>query len=151
MKLQKLLKSAFSTSQRFRMRNLPRYDNIYDMSSQNVCMYVTCFPFWILFVSGNLHFYLWDVQSIYKIQILYLVVFRYVLTFIISLDLSVLLQYYNMFGFGFGFGMQRRDYGAWEQYLGLEHSDTTPKRSFTANQVLISSLLNFIPLYVSCY
>ncbi|KAJ0469972.1 putative ubiquitinyl hydrolase 1 [Helianthus annuus] len=30
---------------------------------------------------------------------------------------------------------QRRDvYGAWEQYLGLEHSDTTPKRSFTANQ-----------------
>ncbi|KAL4560449.1 hypothetical protein LXL04_032600 [Taraxacum kok-saghyz] len=29
---------------------------------------------------------------------------------------------------------KRRDYGAWEQYLGLEHSDTTPKRSFTANQ-----------------
>ncbi|KAK1397329.1 Ubiquitinyl hydrolase 1 [Heracleum sosnowskyi] len=30
---------------------------------------------------------------------------------------------------------QRRDvYGAWEQYLGLEHSDTTPKRAFTANQ-----------------
>ncbi|XP_076897433.1 ubiquitin C-terminal hydrolase 12-like [Bidens hawaiensis] len=30
---------------------------------------------------------------------------------------------------------QRRDvYGAWEQYLGLEHSDTTPKRSFTASQ-----------------
>ncbi|GKB57239.1 ubiquitin carboxyl-terminal hydrolase 12-like protein isoform X2 [Tanacetum coccineum] len=31
---------------------------------------------------------------------------------------------------------QRRDvYGAWEQYLGLEHSDTTPKRAFTSNQV----------------
>ncbi|KAL8241254.1 hypothetical protein R6Q59_014881 [Mikania micrantha] len=30
---------------------------------------------------------------------------------------------------------QRRDvYGAWEQYLGLEHPDTTPKRSFAANQ-----------------
>jgi hypothetical protein len=26
-------------------------------------------------------------------------------------------------------------YGAWEQYLGLEHTDTTPKRSYTANQV----------------
>ncbi|XP_059429069.1 ubiquitin C-terminal hydrolase 12-like [Corylus avellana] len=30
---------------------------------------------------------------------------------------------------------QRRDvYGAWEQYLGLEHSDSTPKRAYTANQ-----------------
>ncbi|KAJ6827494.1 ubiquitin carboxyl-terminal hydrolase 12-like [Iris pallida] len=30
---------------------------------------------------------------------------------------------------------QRRDvYGAWEQYLGLEHSDTAPKRLHTANQ-----------------
>ncbi|KAM3273319.1 hypothetical protein ACQJBY_042940 [Aegilops geniculata] len=30
---------------------------------------------------------------------------------------------------------KRRDvYGAWEQYLGLEHTDTTPKRSYTANQ-----------------
>ncbi|XP_017984829.1 PREDICTED: ubiquitin carboxyl-terminal hydrolase 12 isoform X1 [Theobroma cacao] len=30
---------------------------------------------------------------------------------------------------------QRRDvYGAWEQYLGLEHSDNAPKRSYTANQ-----------------
>ncbi|KAD5961852.1 hypothetical protein E3N88_13325 [Mikania micrantha] len=35
---------------------------------------------------------------------------------------------------------QRRDvYGAWEQYLGLEHPDTTPKRSFAANQVHIST------------
>ncbi|KAK3000735.1 hypothetical protein RJ639_021934 [Escallonia herrerae] len=31
---------------------------------------------------------------------------------------------------------QRRDvYGAWEQYLGLEHSDNAPKRSYAANQV----------------
>ncbi|KAK6147384.1 hypothetical protein DH2020_018296 [Rehmannia glutinosa] len=31
---------------------------------------------------------------------------------------------------------QRRDvYGAWEQYLGLEHSDTTPKRAYAANQI----------------
>ncbi|CAA0818763.1 Ubiquitin carboxyl-terminal hydrolase 12 [Striga hermonthica] len=30
---------------------------------------------------------------------------------------------------------QRRDvYGAWEQYLGLEHADTTPKRAYLANQ-----------------
>ncbi|GLT57010.1 hypothetical protein SLA2020_300170 [Shorea laevis] len=30
---------------------------------------------------------------------------------------------------------QRRDvYGAWEQYLGLEHSDNTPKRSHVTNQ-----------------
>ncbi|XP_078172392.1 ubiquitin C-terminal hydrolase 12-like isoform X4 [Carex rostrata] len=30
---------------------------------------------------------------------------------------------------------QRRDvYGAWEQYLGLEHTDTTPKRPMIANQ-----------------
>ncbi|GMP99193.1 hypothetical protein CsSME_00046759 [Camellia sinensis var. sinensis] len=31
---------------------------------------------------------------------------------------------------------QRRDvYGAWEQYLGLEHSDNAPKRAYAANQV----------------
>ncbi|KAL5545633.1 hypothetical protein UlMin_005320 [Ulmus minor] len=30
---------------------------------------------------------------------------------------------------------QRRDvYGAWEQYLGLEHSDNAPKRSYAINQ-----------------
>ncbi|KAL5708930.1 ubiquitinyl hydrolase 1 [Ranunculus cassubicifolius] len=30
---------------------------------------------------------------------------------------------------------QRKDvYGAWEQYLGLEHSDSAPKRAYTANQ-----------------
>ncbi|KAK6926479.1 MATH/TRAF domain, partial [Dillenia turbinata] len=30
---------------------------------------------------------------------------------------------------------QRRDvYGAWEQYLGLEHSDNAPKRTYAANQ-----------------
>ncbi|XP_042416954.1 ubiquitin C-terminal hydrolase 13-like isoform X4 [Zingiber officinale] len=30
---------------------------------------------------------------------------------------------------------QRREiYGAWEQYLGLEHSDTSPKRAYPANQ-----------------
>ncbi|KAF3789504.1 Ubiquitin carboxyl-terminal hydrolase 12 [Nymphaea thermarum] len=37
---------------------------------------------------------------------------------------------------------QRRDvYGAWEQYLGLEHSDTAPKRAYTANQHLLFSNL----------
>ncbi|KAK9128013.1 hypothetical protein Syun_016810 [Stephania yunnanensis] len=30
---------------------------------------------------------------------------------------------------------KRRDvYGAWEQYLGLEHSDSAPKRAYSANQ-----------------
>jgi hypothetical protein len=26
-------------------------------------------------------------------------------------------------------------YGAWEQYLGLEHPDTAPRKAHTANQV----------------
>jgi len=30
---------------------------------------------------------------------------------------------------------QKRDtYGAWEHYLGLEHTDSAPKRSHTTNQ-----------------
>ncbi|XP_020967676.1 ubiquitin carboxyl-terminal hydrolase 13 [Arachis ipaensis] len=30
---------------------------------------------------------------------------------------------------------QRRDiYGAWEQYLGLEHTDNAPKKSYAVNQ-----------------
>ncbi|KAL5999369.1 hypothetical protein ACLOJK_040829 [Asimina triloba] len=34
---------------------------------------------------------------------------------------------------------QRRDvYGAWEQYLGLEHSDSAPKRAYAANQIIAS-------------
>ncbi|TQD85674.1 hypothetical protein C1H46_028726 [Malus baccata] len=33
---------------------------------------------------------------------------------------------------------QRRDvYGAWEQYLGLEHSDNAPKRAYAANQLVL--------------
>lgn len=33
--------------------------------------------------------------------------------------------------------MQRRDvYGAWEQYLGLEHPDNAPKRIHAAYQVI---------------
>lgn len=37
---------------------------------------------------------------------------------------------------------QRRDvYGAWDQYLGLEHSDNAPKRAYAANQVLLPFLL----------
>lgn len=37
--------------------------------------------------------------------------------------------------------LQRRDvYGAWEQYLGLEHSDNTPKRAYV-NQVHTTILL----------
>ncbi|KAL5568701.1 hypothetical protein UlMin_025276, partial [Ulmus minor] len=41
---------------------------------------------------------------------------------------------------------QRRDvYGAWEQYLGLEHSDNAPKRSYTANQSIVGISINQIP------
>ncbi|XP_020082062.1 ubiquitin carboxyl-terminal hydrolase 12-like isoform X3 [Ananas comosus] len=32
------------------------------------------------------------------------------------------------------FSKKRDVYGAWEQYLGLEHSDATPKRAYSANQ-----------------
>ncbi|PPD79942.1 hypothetical protein GOBAR_DD23136 [Gossypium barbadense] len=40
---------------------------------------------------------------------------------------------------------QRRDvYGAWDQYLGLEHSDNAPKRSYAANQERLSSKLDVI-------
>ncbi|KAK1296176.1 Ubiquitin carboxyl-terminal hydrolase 12 [Acorus calamus] len=40
---------------------------------------------------------------------------------------------------------QRRDvYGAWEQYLGLEHSNTAPKRAYTANQDYIYSLVHLV-------
>lgn len=31
-------------------------------------------------------------------------------------------------------------YGAWEQYLGLEHPDTAPRKAHTVNQVLVSTL-----------
>ncbi|KAL5568695.1 hypothetical protein UlMin_025270, partial [Ulmus minor] len=41
---------------------------------------------------------------------------------------------------------QRRDlYGAWEQYLGLEHTDNAPKRSYTANQSIVGISINQIP------
>jgi len=30
--------------------------------------------------------------------------------------------------------LKRDTYGAWEHYLGLEHTDSTPKRSHTSNQ-----------------
>ncbi|KAH9610514.1 hypothetical protein KSS87_011420 [Heliosperma pusillum] len=37
---------------------------------------------------------------------------------------------------------QRRDvYGAWEQYLGLEHPDTSPKRIHMSNQVIVMKLI----------
>ena len=39
----------------------------------------------------------------------------------------------------FSLFFQRRDvYGAWEQYLGLEHPDNTPKRSYAVNQVCVT-------------
>ncbi|XP_048570622.1 ubiquitin C-terminal hydrolase 12-like isoform X9 [Triticum urartu] len=42
---------------------------------------------------------------------------------------------------------QRRDvYGAWEQYLGLEHTDTAPKRAYTANQPCFVISVSELPL-----
>ncbi|THG12021.1 hypothetical protein TEA_020734 [Camellia sinensis var. sinensis] len=40
---------------------------------------------------------------------------------------------------------QKRCYGAWEQYLGLEHSDNAPKRAYAASQVRSVGSF-FIPL-----
>lgn len=37
--------------------------------------------------------------------------------------------------------IQRNMYGAWEQYLGLEHPDTAPRKSHTVNQVLLAHCL----------
>ncbi|RVW96440.1 Ubiquitin carboxyl-terminal hydrolase 13 [Vitis vinifera] len=62
----------------------------------------------------KLLFYHWVVQSTCRILTLCPAVF----------SLNVLVYF-----------VQRRDvYGAWEQYLGLEHSDTAPKRAYAANQ-----------------
>jgi hypothetical protein len=65
---------------------------------------------------------------------LYLHVFRQAVS---SAYLNAYLLLCTMFMHdAFLFNVQRRDvYGAWEQYLGLEHTDTTSKRSYTANQV----------------
>lgn len=50
--------------------------------------------------------------------------------------------------------LQRREvYGAWEQYLGMEHTDTAPKRAYTVNQVCSSYemvLSNFLMFIRSC-
>ncbi|OVA00858.1 Ubiquitin carboxyl-terminal hydrolases family 2 [Macleaya cordata] len=48
---------------------------------------------------------------------------------------------------------QRRDvYGAWEQYLGLEHSDSAPKRAYAANQIswqqFVGGILYKEPSYI---
>ena len=65
---------------------------------------------------------------------LYQRVFRQVIS---SVCLNAYLLFFTVFIHDtFLFIKQRRDvYGAWEQYLGLEHTDTTSKRSYTANQV----------------
>jgi ubiquitin carboxyl-terminal hydrolase 7 len=40
--------------------------------------------------------------------------------------------------------LKRDSYGAWEHYLGLEHTDCTPKRSHTSNQVLFPLSFSWI-------
>lgn len=39
---------------------------------------------------------------------------------------------------GLGTQQKKDAYGAWEYYLGLEHSDTAPKRAHQTNQVRCS-------------
>jgi ubiquitin carboxyl-terminal hydrolase 7 len=43
-------------------------------------------------------------------------------------------------------------YGAWEQYLGLEHPDTAPRKAHTANQVRLLHCFAFLVvlLFVLC-
>ncbi|EMS52242.1 Ubiquitin carboxyl-terminal hydrolase 12 [Triticum urartu] len=44
---------------------------------------------------------------------------------------------------------QRNMYGAWEQYLGLEHPDTAPRKAHSANQLLLGAeLLMMLFLYI---
>lgn len=40
-------------------------------------------------------------------------------------------------------------YGAWEQYLGLEHSDNAPKRSYATNQVKRQSQQMSLIFYIA--
>lgn len=49
---------------------------------------------------------------------------------------------HHVFGYpNIPIGFQKRDvYGAWEQYLGLEHTDCPPKRSYSAHQVCNNAL-----------
>lgn len=57
---------------------------------------------------------------------------------VISRFLRFTFHFFYLFSF-----FQRRDvYGAWEQYLGLEHSDNAPKRAYAVNQVKSSSMLS---------
>lgn len=85
-------------------------------------------------ISGSLHSYRWTGQSTSRILMLYQHDFRQVVS---SACIHAHLLLSTMFvNDAFIFIVQRRDvYGAWEQYLGLEHTDTTSKRSYTANQV----------------
>ena len=59
--------------------------------------------------------------------------------FLSSHLITIFLEFYFYAKWCFNlflYTLQRRDvYGAWEQYLGLEHSDNTPKRAYV-NQVL---------------
>lgn len=50
-----------------------------------------------------------------------------------QLDFCIIFLFWMPFWF---FCQQRREvYGAWEQYLGIEHTDTSPKRFASSNQV----------------
>ena len=39
------------------------------------------------------------------------------------------------------YAQKKETYGAWEYYLGLEHTDSSPKRSHQVNQVTKKSMI----------
>lgn len=100
-----------------------------------------------ILISGNLHFYHWAVPSTFRTLTLCRVDSRYS-------NIYFHLYYCVLWLILFDgiIKSQRRDvYGAREQYLGLEHSDTAPKRSYTVNQVRVLSLCYIANLKLSVF
>jgi hypothetical protein len=85
--------------------------------------------------SGNLHTYHWVALNISRIQMLSPVDFRFQITVLGWFCYSGVYCKSWFISFYLCGHFQRNVYGAWEQYLGLEHPDTTPKRVYAANQV----------------
>lgn len=106
------------------------------------------YPFLFVWLSGNLRFCPWVVLSTSRTMTLWPADFRS-LSFSLppSSSSSSLSHLYGMLSSIPQFHFQRRDvYGAWEQYLGLEHTDHAPKRSHTTNQVFLANFLHHISL-----
>lgn len=100
-------------------------------------------------ISGSLRFCHWVALNTFRTPTLYSAVSRYVHSLSYScFPIFRIREIHWIFWLWpplSSICLQRRDvYGAWEQYLGLEHSDTAPKRAYTSNQV------NYF-LYISSY